>query len=122
MTEAEFWIHLEFRLCHEFDGLAGKEFCGLWCDGFIPEQFEIHAKGAFFTGRVWLGFGQKKQEAWDFCLHAGKKVTGRDVIAWADLLPAADVTGWLVVDWAKKLLTIKPENARPDVIPQMKNL
>jgi predicted RNase H-like HicB family nuclease len=37
LTEADFWIQLEFRLCREFDGYEQWRNVGLWCDGIYQE-------------------------------------------------------------------------------------
>ena len=114
MSEKEYWLALEFRLCRELDGLREREFLGVWCDGFIPETFEFGPDGAVISGQVWLGFGRHRQEAWRFRLIVDRMVTRREDVRWENLLPGDDVTGWLSVDWPEKLLTIKPLNAYTD--------
>jgi len=39
MTEADFWVSLEYRLCKEFAELSERRYQYFWCDGFIPSQY-----------------------------------------------------------------------------------
>ena len=39
MTEADYWLRLEFRVCRELAGMEDKALRSLWCDGFIPEVY-----------------------------------------------------------------------------------
>jgi hypothetical protein len=126
MTEPEFWLRLEYRLCSELYALADKELTGFWCDGLRPDAFDVGSDGAFISGLVWLGRPRRKhgrgggQEAWRFLLLAGNAVQRREDIRWADLLPADDVTGWLSMDDSNRLLTIRPLAAYPDLTPRPK--
>jgi hypothetical protein len=107
VDEAEFWLRLEYRLCREFTGLADKKLRGIWCDGFLPEAFEIGAEGACVAGRVWVGRGGRDQEQWRFFLLTGDRVICREKIQWAELLPPDDVTGGLFIDEAARELRLR---------------
>jgi len=113
MDEASYWEHLEFRVCAE---LAGIEECrrrGLWCDGFIPGQFDLKGDPPCIRGTAWVCPGEQ-QEAWDFTLLLGKPRANRDAIPWAALLPPDGVTKWLRLDFAKRQIEIDPGGAVRD--------
>ena len=39
MSERDFWVSLEYRLCGEFAGLSERRYQYFWCDGFIPGHY-----------------------------------------------------------------------------------
>jgi len=41
MQEPEFWQRLEFRICAEFRGFADHALRSYWCDGLIPEEYDL---------------------------------------------------------------------------------
>ena len=41
MDEAEFWGRLEFRICEEFAGFADRQLRHYWCDGLVPEEYDL---------------------------------------------------------------------------------
>jgi hypothetical protein len=112
MTEDEFWVRLEYRLCSEFPGFADNSLRFLGCDGFVPEEYSLDVSSPTIRGRVWIV--DRGQELWQFtlCLWAGP--VDRSAIEWSALLPPDDVTGWLSVDRTTKRLEIEPAAARPD--------
>jgi hypothetical protein len=86
----------------------------MWCDGFIPETFEVLNGELLVLGHVWLGWDGKHQEKWGFSLHAGDKATNRAEIDWPGLLPGDDVTGWLSLDWVNHAVVVRPLDSRPE--------
>lgn len=54
------------------------------------------------------------QEEWKFTLILKHRAGTRADIAWASLLPAESVTGWLTFDPSAKALRIEPSEAIPD--------
>jgi len=116
VTEREYFIALEYRVCRELAGMRDKQLRAVWCDGFLPEpQIEISRRHRRVTGKVWIGFGGSHQELWDFHLLLGPIVKDRQQIDWAALLPANEVTGWLSMYFESKLMTLRPYAAYPDV-------
>jgi hypothetical protein len=113
MTQADYWAALEMRVCRELAGLREKEHRALWCDGFIPESFDLGREVGRVIGRVWIGIGSKQQQEWSFELFAGPVRNWED-LDWGSLLPAEDVTGWLSVNLERKILKIDPAAASPD--------
>ncbi|HEX8914832.1 MAG TPA: hypothetical protein VF796_20940 [Humisphaera sp.] len=112
MTEAEFWVQLEYRVSAELAGLSDPGLRRLWCDGFISET-QAH-DGRSVTGRAWVGTGSRHQESWDFTLVVGDAHEPED---WTVLLPPDDVTGWLSLDVAAKKMKIDPRAAYADPPP-----
>jgi hypothetical protein len=108
VTETEFWERLEFRVCREMDGFEECRGLGLWCDGFIPEQYVLDCSPGRITGRVWIGFGRRTQEAWRFKLILQSWPASPKDIIWSELLPADDITGWLAVNTVEKRLELNP--------------
>ena len=118
LTEREYFIALEYRVCRELAGTRDKQLRIVWCDGFLPEpEIQISRRHSRITGKVWIGFGGSHQELWDFYLLLGAIVKDRQQIDWSALLPGKDVTGWLSMDFEKKLMTLRPYAAYPDVEP-----
>jgi hypothetical protein len=98
VTEADYWLRLEYRVCRELAGMEDKALRFLWCDGFIPEQYLLDEPTPRITGHAWIGNGPRKQDRWKFTLFLDQAVCNRDEISWSALLPPDDVTGWLGVD------------------------
>lgn len=117
MNAEDFWVRLEYRVCREIDGLRGDEFRGLWCDGFIPELLEMVDGRPAMTGRVWMGRGGKHQEQWRFLVLLPEHITAEADIDWQALFPANDVTGWLSLDQARRMMKVDPSVAYPDREP-----
>ena len=114
MDESDFWIHLECRVCEEIDGLKQPGRRRFWCDGFIPERYELTNPSPQISGRVWMGVGPREQQEWEFTLLLGRPVESRDAIKWSTLLPPPNVTRWLSVDPIGKRLVVEPKAAVPD--------
>lgn len=114
MNENDFWSSLEYRVSR---GMLGIEECrkaGLWCDGFIPEEYELDSNSPVIRGRAWIGRGPRDQEQWTLAVLLSATAEGRDQVPWTSLLLPADVTGWLSVRWNEKHLEIEPAVAVPD--------
>jgi hypothetical protein len=113
VTETEYFDLLEGRVSSELSGMRQRELRGWWCDGFIVEKFVVTRSGSHVAGRVWLDPGNGDQALWNFVL-LGPRPMNRDEVQWAELLPAADATGWLFLDFERKFMKIKLSAAYPD--------
>jgi hypothetical protein len=76
MTEADFWIDLEYRTCGEFGGMPERYLQYLWCDGFTPTDYLLDAPCPCIRGLVWNCNGPK-QKQWEFTLFLGQPVGSR---------------------------------------------
>jgi hypothetical protein len=114
MDEAMFWKALEYRVCREMDGVEACKRAGMWCDGFIPETVELDTQPPRISGRAWIGFGTRHQEAWTFELSLPRTVLRVEAIAWAELLPAEDMTHWLTLDPERQHVVVAPGEAVHD--------
>ena len=115
MSEAKYWLHLEFAISGEFKGLPEKRLRGLWCDGIIPDQYLLNDETPRITGQAWIQNGRRGGEKWKFTLFLKRRVRSRSEINWLALLPAAAVTCWLGIDAFRKYLEIDPSAAVPDL-------
>ena len=114
MDESDFWDHLEYRVCHEIEGLRQPELRRFWSDGFIPVQYDLDVPSPRILGRVWMGVGRRDQQEWEFALLLRGLVESRETIVWSVLLPPPNVTRWLTIDPVGKRLVIEPEVAVPE--------
>ena len=116
----DFWISLEWRVGSEIDCLRCADFRGLWCDGFIPEQFQVLDARPAITGIVWIAKSGNRgwQQRWRFTLLLPQDVRSEEDLKWADLLPPEDVTGWLSLDPLRQTVMVDPLAAYPDPRPQ----
>jgi hypothetical protein len=106
-AERQFWTTLEFRVCDEMRRLPVPRKLGLWCDGFIPENYIFDRMPNYITGVVWIGTGPRGQEKWKFVLMLPSSLSSPSDIAWSELLPAPEASGWLIVATEKKELEIE---------------
>jgi hypothetical protein len=67
MSEVDYWESLEFRVCHALREMPERRFQSLWCDGFIPNEYQINTASPRIIGEVWICNGQK-QSKWGFTL------------------------------------------------------
>jgi len=109
MNESEYWKQLEFRVCREFAGMSENHLRFRWCDGFIPQQYQLEGPSPCVTGRAWICDGPK-QEEWDFTLFLMPPVASRSEIDWSSYLPPENVSHWLAVDLALKRIEIEPSS------------
>jgi hypothetical protein len=107
MDEREFWARLEYRISEEFAGFADNHLRFYWCDGLVPEQYDVAAGHWRIRGFAWIGQGHQ-QERWAFTLAAGRARGTREDIGWSALLPAGTLTGWLSPDPGEKHVRIDP--------------
>jgi hypothetical protein len=113
MTEAEYWIHLELRLCREFAGLPESRHRYLWCDGFNPMEYLFDDAAPRITGRAWICDGPRQKE-WQFALLLPRPTSSRDYIDWASLLPPDNKTRWISIEQDRLYIEIEPAAAKPD--------
>lgn len=105
MDEHEFWARLEYRISAEFAGFEDGHLRFYWCDGLVPERYDVVGGHWRIIGYAWIGQGHN-QARWDFTLAAGPVLGTREEIGWSALLPAGTLTGWLSPDPGKKHLMI----------------
>jgi hypothetical protein len=115
MSESEYWLRLEFRLCAEFAGLPERRLRHFWCDGFTPQQYFLDEDPPCITGLAWICQGQQIFEQWEFVLFLDHSLGSRSEIDWTSLLPADNVTRWLAMDPLGKRIEIDPSAAIPDL-------
>jgi hypothetical protein len=113
MNEADFWVHLEYRVCSEFAGMPEKRLQQFWCDGFIPGEYVLNGPSPRINGQCWICDGPK-QAAWEFALLLPKPIRSREDIDWGTLLPSENVTHWMVCDERRQYIEIEPALAVPD--------
>lgn len=106
MEESDFWTRLEHRICDEFAGFENSNIRFYWCDGLVPEEYDLHSEEPCIRGRAWCG--QSGQEHWQFTLVVGRTIGSQGEIDWSALIPDRSLTGWLTPDPEKKALTIDP--------------
>ena len=114
MSEADFWVSLEYRLCREFAGMPERRLQFLWCDGLIPGQYLLDDPRPRITGKAWVCNGPRRAE-WEFALLLPRPVWSREEIDWAALLPPEDVTRWMAFDEGRRYIEIEPAVAVPDL-------
>jgi hypothetical protein len=114
MSEDDFWVSLEFRLCHEFAGLPERRYQYFWCDGFAPKEYILDGPSPRIIGRCWICNGPQQAE-WDFTLFLPSPVNSRAEIDWAALHPAENVTRWIAFDEGRRYIKIEPAVAVPDL-------
>ena len=93
MDEPEFWIDLEYRICAEFAGFADRQLRSCWCDGLIPEEYDLAGTEPRISGVAFCG--PSGQERWRFTLVVGKEAASPRQVDWSALLPSDRLTGWL---------------------------
>jgi hypothetical protein len=104
--EEDFWIRLEFRVCREIEKMPVFRRQQLWCDGFIPESYLLDRSPRLIIGSVWIGKGGSHQEPWTFRLFLPSSSLSTSHVAWSELLPQEEATGWLGVNATKKELKV----------------
>jgi hypothetical protein len=114
MDEGEYWKHLEYRVCREFEGMRDNRLRFLWCDGFIPEEYLLDGAKPYITGRAWICDGPRQDE-WHFTLALPHPVASRDALDWETLMPPENVTKWLAVDQTSRRIQIDVAAAGPHV-------
>src|SRR4051794_35108819 len=72
VDESDYWARLEYRVCHELDGLRHTVARPNWCDGFVPSRYILSGHSPRILGRAWMGIGPRYQEQWEFTLLLGR--------------------------------------------------
>ena len=111
MNEADFWVHLEYRVCRELDGMRDERLRIFSCDGFYAEQYLIDDPNPRITGLAWMDGGGLGQ--WHFTLVLPERMKGREALEWERLLPPDSVTRWLAIDQEHRHVEISPAAAIP---------
>ena len=106
MDETEFWGRLEYRICDELSGFEDQRLRYYWCDGIVPEKYDLLGEQKRIHGLAWIGDG-RRMEQWNFTSLTAP-VIAQEGIDWAALLPEDTQTGWLTPDPQRKTLTIDP--------------
>jgi hypothetical protein len=113
LNESRYWAALEYRICREFAGMAADHLRYLWCDGLIPERYDLDGPAPCIRGRAWVCNGPR-QEPWEFTLYLPAAVGSRERIDWPALLPPEGVTRWLALDRRARRIEFEPAAAAPD--------
>jgi hypothetical protein len=111
-VERKFWGSLEYRICREFAGFEDRLLRNYWCDGLVPDEYDLQSDEPCIRGRAYCG--QSGQERWRFTLLIGNSVGSPADIHWPSLLPADDVTGWLSPLPRDRVLILDPLSACRD--------
>jgi len=105
-AERGYWQALEHRICREFEGFEDRSLRLTWCDGLIPEEYNLQTREPSIRGLAYCG--PSGQERWQFTLLIGSSVESLEQVDWTTLLPAEDVTSWLSPHPHEKTLVIDP--------------
>ena len=116
LDEATYWTLLMFRLCGEFAGIEDCKRLGLWCDGLVPDAYDLAETPACIRGVAWIGYdlGRGSQEEWRFTLVLDGAPKSPQAIEWSTQLPPDDVTRWMVLDFDQRVVEIEPAAAVSD--------
>jgi len=114
MSERDFWVSLEYRLCGEFAGLSERRYQYFWCDGFIPGHYLLDDVRPRISGKSWICNGPAQAE-WDFTLLLPHPFESREQITWTSLLPPRNMTRWMAFDEGRRYIEIEPAVAVPDL-------
>lgn len=110
--EKRFWSALEFRICAEFAGFEDKGLRSHWCDGLIPEEYDLGAEEPCIRGTAYCG--PSGQELWRFTLLIGSGAKSPAEIDCISMVPSDDVTGWLSPHTRERTIILDPHSAYPD--------
>jgi hypothetical protein len=105
-AEAEFWSALEYRITTELWGFEDQLLRSLWCDGLVPEEYDLRTDRPCIRGTAYCG--QSGQDRWRFTLLLGDPDRLTD---WSALLPGEELTGWLSVHPRERALIVDPSSA-----------
>jgi hypothetical protein len=111
MDESDYRPRLEHRICAEFRGFADEHLRSFWCDGLVPEEYNLPPEEHDIRGQAWCG--PTGQEPWTFRLLVHPDTRSREGIDWSALLPDDELTGWLSPDPRHQTMTIDPLNGYP---------
>nr|WP_298724850.1 hypothetical protein [uncultured Steroidobacter sp.] len=77
LTDAQFWLALEFKLSGWFRTSGDRSFGGFWCDAFLP-QFATDTKtGVDVSGCAWIGDGPREQRKYSFVVSIPQRMLSR---------------------------------------------
>lgn len=107
MNKNEFWSALEYRIGTELAGFGDPSLRSLWCDGVYGEYLADAPGRRALVGTAFIGTnGQTKMK---LLMHLPPDLgptESIDTIDWSKLLPNDNLTGWLAIDLAKKIIEI----------------
>jgi hypothetical protein len=113
LEESEFWARLQFTVHQELMRFVMRWRRAMWCDGLVPQRFDLDGPQPSITGLAYCGHG--RPDDWEFVfLLPPETARTRAAIDWASLMPAAGTTGWLSPHPDEKRLVIDPSGAVPD--------
>ena len=111
MTENDFWLALEWRICRELSGMTDNDLRHLWCDGVRGDIVRREAEPAYMSGTIWIG--RDGQTEMQLTMALPEDIAGKDAIVWSELMPPEDMTAWLSIDLKRKLVAIDLSRAAP---------
>lgn len=113
MKEKDYWVALEFRVCAEMDGIEECQEKGLWCDGFLPCDYQLDSLEPSVRGRAWICLGEQ-QQSWEFKLELPPGTRDQNSIDWEYLIPPPSVTQWMSLDFEARRIDLNPMAAVPN--------
>src|SRR5437773_10771608 len=106
MTEAEFWVYLEYRVSRELRERTDNQLRFLWGDGFVPD--DVQANDGSVVGFAFISEDDGRTfERYRFRLKLNSGVREPHGINWSAVLPEGLSRGWLLVDRDRKLVEIQ---------------
>jgi hypothetical protein len=115
MTEDEFWLALEYRICRELRGMSDAVLRPMLCDGIRGDIVRPEAGPAYLSGSIYIG--KTGQTEMQFTMALPDNIASKDDILWSNLMPPEDMTAWLSVDPRRKHVMIDLSKAELIVIP-----
>ncbi|MGG6267659.1 hypothetical protein ACQ4M3_11625 [Leptolyngbya sp. AN03gr2] len=110
MNGAECWERLEFCCCEALREHSERRFRFLWCDGFIPVEYQLDYSAPKIAGKVWICNGQQQTD-WAFTLLLPQLFRPVEAIDWAVLLPSNELVEWLSLNENDRCIEIDMSSA-----------
>lgn len=106
-SEDDYWTELEMRVTREFSSDEECRRLGLWCDGFLPNRYDLGGSTPTIEGDVWICSGTE-QQSWAFCLVVPVSVLRDGQVEWHRLRLPDDTTDRIELDMPGRRLKISP--------------
>ena len=90
MSEEQFWMLLEYRICSELGHY--------WGDGFDTQDYHLDRDPPCITGNASICYKQETYEKWFYTLVINQDVRRREEIDWSSLLPDKKQAGWVALE------------------------